>query len=240
MTILLKRTTLPQTLLRNPFRFHLQQPNIRFMSAAAAPAFKQDPLPYSLDALAPHISAETLDFHYNKHHAGYVAKLNAFVQANPQYAKKSLQDLTALDPSTVPAGLYNNAAQTWNHTFYWQSMTPQKLGGGGQPSGPLKEAIERKFGSFEVFKQKFSDLAGGHFASGWAWLVYNPQKSEVDIVDTHDAGNPLSKGLKPLLVVDVWEHAYYIDYRNARPKYVDAFWQVINWKFAEDNFAKAK
>lgn len=201
-------------------------------------AFVLDPLPYAMTALAPHISAETLDFHYNKHHAAYVTKLNAAVASNPALATQSLEALVRQEPKSLPAGVYNNAAQTWNHTFYWKSMASPSNGGGGEPSPAFKAALTKDFGSYEKFKEQFSAIAGGHFGSGWAWLVQDQQSGQLKIVDTHDAGNPMTGNpqLKPLLTCDVWEHAYYIDYRNARPKYVEAWWSLVNWKFAESNW----
>ena len=189
-------------------------------------AFELPDLPYAKDALAPHISKETLEYHYGKHHAGYVKKLNAAVEGDSSLAGKSLEDLI----KTKSGGVFNNAAQIWNHTFYWNSLSPN---GGGEPTGAIKDAIDKSFGSFDAFKEKFSAEAKGHFGSGWAWLVKNGDKLE--IVSTHDAGNPLTDGKKPVLTCDVWEHAYYIDYRNARPDYVGAFWKLVNWDFANDN-----
>ena len=183
-------------------------------------------LPYAKDALAPHISNETLEFHYGKHHAGYVKKLNAAIEADSSLAGKSLEDLI----KTQKGGVFNNAAQVWNHTFYWNSLSP---GGGGEPTGSIAEAINKSFGSFSDFKEKFSAAAGGHFGSGWAWVVKDGDK--LAIVDTHDAGNPLTEGKKPVLTCDVWEHAYYIDYRNARPDYIAAWWNLVNWDFASQN-----
>ncbi|MEQ9324987.1 MAG: superoxide dismutase [Polyangiaceae bacterium] len=183
-------------------------------------------LPYAKDALAPHISNETLEFHYGKHHAGYVKKLNAAIESDSSLAGKSLEDLI----KTQKGGVFNNAAQIWNHTFYWNSMSPN---GGGEPSGAIAEAINKSFGSFSDFKEKFSAAAGGHFGSGWAWVVKEGDK--LAIVDTHDAGNPLTEGKKPVLTCDVWEHAYYIDYRNARPDYISAWWNLVNWDFASKN-----
>lgn len=183
-------------------------------------------LPYAKDALAPHISNETLEFHYGKHHAGYVKKLNAAIEKDGSLAGKSLEDLI----KTQKGGVFNNAAQIWNHTFYWNSMSPN---GGGEPSGAIAEAINKSFGSFSDFKEKFSAAASGHFGSGWAWVVKDGDK--LAIVDTHDAGNPLTEGKKPVLTCDVWEHAYYIDYRNARPDYISAWWNLVNWDFASKN-----
>lgn len=191
--------------------------------------FELDPLPYELDALEPHISARTLDFHYNKHHKGYMSKLAAALEGKPA-AEKSLEEII-LDSS---GGLFNNAAQVWNHTFYWKSMTP---GGGGAPSGTMKELLEKHFGGFEAFKQEFASVATGEFGSGWAWLVKTEQ-GELEILSTHDAENPMRRGLTPLLTLDVWEHAYYLDYQNDRAQYVAVFLDnLVNWPFAEANLA---
>jgi Fe-Mn family superoxide dismutase len=186
-------------------------------------AFTLPPLPYAKDALAPHISPETLEFHHGKHHQTYVTNLNNFVAKDPSLEGKSLEDI--IRSSSGP--LFNNAAQVWNHTFYWQSMRP---GAGGEPSGKVGEMINKSFGSFATFKEQFSAKAVGHFASGWAWLVKSGDRLE--IVDTHDAGTPLTTDKKPVLTCDVWEHAYYVDYRNARAKYVEAWWNVVNWDHA--------
>jgi len=186
-------------------------------------AFTLPELPYAKDALSPHISAETLDFHHGKHHQAYVTKLNSLVEADSSLAGKSLEELIR----TTKGGVFNQAAQVWNHTFYWNSMSPS---GGGEPTGAIADAIKKSFGSFADFKERFSASAVGHFASGWAWLVKDGDKLEV--VDLHDAGNPLTMGKKPILTCDVWEHAYYVDYRNARPKYVEAWWNLVNWDHA--------
>ena len=188
-------------------------------------AFSLPELPYSKDALAPHISERTLEFHYGKHHHAYLGKLNAAVEGK-DLANKSLEELI----TSQSGGLFNAAAQVWNHTFYWNSLSPK---GGGAPSGPIGEAINGSFGSFEAFKEKFSAAAAGHFGSGWAWLVLDG--SNLAIVDTHDAGCPLVDGKKPVLTCDVWEHAYYLDYQNARPKYIEAWWNLVNWDFANKN-----
>jgi Fe-Mn family superoxide dismutase len=189
-------------------------------------------LPWKKDALAPHISAETIDFHYGKHHAAYVTKLNGLVDGT-DLAGKSLEDLIkgrdAL-PADKKGAIFNNAAQVWNHTFYWNSMKPA---GGGQPGGKLMDAIKGSFGDFDKFKTQLTNAAAGHFGSGWAWLIKDGDKLKV--VSTPNAENPLAKGQTALLTIDVWEHAYYIDYRNARPKYLEAFWNVINWDFAAKN-----
>ena len=186
-------------------------------------AFTLPELPYAKDALSPHISAETLDFHHGKHHQAYVTKLNSLVEADSSLAGKSLEELIR----TTKGGVFNQAAQVWNHTFYWNSMSPS---GGGEPKGAIADAIKKSFGSFSDFKERFSAAAAGHFASGWAWLVKDGDKLEV--VDLHDAGNPLTLGKKPILTCDVWEHAYYVDYRNARPKYIEAWWNLVNWDHA--------
>jgi Fe-Mn family superoxide dismutase len=189
-------------------------------------AFTLPELPYSKDALAPHISQETLEFHHGKHHNGYVTKLNAAVDKDSSLAGKSLEDLVR----SQSGGVFNLAAQTFNHTFYWNSLKP---GGGGEPSGAIADAINKAFGSFSDFKTQFTKAAGGHFGSGWAWLV--KEDSGLAIVDTHDAGCPLTSNKTPILTCDVWEHAYYIDYRNARPKYLEAWWNLVNWDFANKN-----
>lgn len=187
-------------------------------------AFKLPELPYSKDALAPHISAETLEFHYGKHHQTYVDNLNKLVAGTPN-ENKSLEELI----KTTDGGIFNNAAQVWNHTFYWYCLGPKA---GGEPKGKIAEAIKKQFGSFATFKEQFSEAAKTQFGSGWAWLVQKPDGS-LAIEKTGNAGNPMTSGLKPLLTCDVWEHAYYIDYRNARPKYVEAFWNLVNWDFVE-------
>jgi Fe-Mn family superoxide dismutase len=183
-------------------------------------------LPYAKDALAPHISAETIEFHYGKHHAAYVANLNKLI-AGTEYADASLEDIV----KKASGGLFNNAAQVWNHTFYWNCLSPK---GGGEPTGALAEAINKSFGSFAAFKEKMSAAAVTQFGSGWAWLVKNADGS-LAIEQTANAGTPLKDGKKPILTIDVWEHAYYVDYRNARPAYVEAFWKLVNWQFATAN-----
>jgi Fe-Mn family superoxide dismutase len=186
-------------------------------------------LPYAMDALAPHISQETLEFHYGKHHATYVTKLNGLIEGT-DFEGKSLEDIV----KTSNGGVFNNAAQIWNHTFYWNSLSPN---GGGAPSGALAEAINAKWGSYEDFKAAFNDKAVNNFGSSWTWLVKNSDGS-LDIVNTSNAGTPLTEaGVTPLMTVDLWEHAYYIDYRNVRPNYMEAFWALINWDFAQANFA---
>ena len=185
-------------------------------------------LPYAKDALAPHITQNVLDFHYDKHHAGYVKKLNAAIEADASLAGKSLEDLI----KTQSGGVFNNAAQVFNHTFYWNSMSPN---GGGEPTGAIADAIRKSFGSFDAFKEKFSAAAGGHFGSGWAWVI--KEGDGIAIVDTHDAGCPVKDGKTPVLTIDVWEHAYYLDYQNARPNYIAAWWNLVNWEFANKNLA---
>ncbi len=189
-------------------------------------AFTLPELPYSKDALAPHISAETLEFHHGKHHNAYVNKLNALTEGTDN-ANKSLEELI----KTTDGGLFNQAAQVWNHTFYWNSMSPN---GGGAPSGAIADAITKAFGSFDEFKAKFTAAAGGQFGSGWAWLVKDGG-GNLEIVTTANAGNPLTDGKTPVITCDVWEHAYYVDYRNARPKYLEAWWNLVNWDFANQN-----
>ena len=189
--------------------------------------FELDPLPYAKDALAPHLTAETLSFHYDKHHMTYLTNLKKLIEGKPE-AEKSLDEIV----KTSSAGIFNNAAQIWNHTFYWKSMKPN---GGGEPTGKLLEAIKKDFGSYAEFKGKFQDAALKQFGSGWAWLTHAGGKLE--IVTTGNAETPFSKGTACLLTCDVWEHAYYIDYRNLRAKYVETFLNsLVNWDFAAANF----
>lgn len=185
-------------------------------------------LPYALDALAPHISKETLEYHYGKHHAGYVAKLNAAIEGTDQ-AEMSLEDLVR----NAEGGVFNNAAQIWNHSFYWNCLSPN---GGGEPTGELADAINASFGSFAEFKEAFSAKAATLFGSGWAWLVKNSDGS-LSIAQTLNADTPLTGDATPLMTCDVWEHAYYVDYRNARPSYIAAFWNLVNWDFVSQNFS---
>lgn len=192
-------------------------------------SFELPALPYAKDALAPHISAETFDYHHGKHHNAYVTKLNALTEGTDN-ANKSLEELI----KSTEGGLFNQAAQVWNHTFFWNSMKP---GGGGAPSGDLAAAIDRDFGSYDKFKAAFSDAAATRFGSGWAWLVKDGGK--LAVTSTANAGNPMTEGKTPLLTLDVWEHAYYVDYRNARPKFIEAFLEhLVNWDFAAKNFGK--
>ncbi len=183
-------------------------------------------LPYAKTALAPHISAETLEYHYGKHHQTYVTNLNNLIPGT-EFEKMTLEEIVMKSSG----GIFNNAAQIWNHTFYWHSLSPQ---GGGAPTGALGDAINKAFGSFEEFKKAFTQTALTTFGSGWAWLVKNKDGS-LAIVSTSNAACPLTAGQKPLLTCDVWEHAYYIDYRNARANYVAAFWNLVNWDFAAKN-----
>jgi len=186
-------------------------------------------LPYPLDALAPHLSQETLEFHYGKHHNAYVTNLNN-LQKGTEFEALDLESIV----KKASGGIYNNAAQVWNHTFFWSSMRPD---GGGAPSGALAKAIDAKFGSYDAFKEAFTKNAVGNFGSGWTWLVKKADGS-VDIVNTGAAGTPLTTGDKALLTIDVWEHAYYIDYRNLRPKWVETYLgSLVNWDFAQSNFA---
>lgn len=190
--------------------------------------FELPPLPYEQEALAPHISAETLAYHYGKHHAAYVSNLNNFI-VGTIFEESSLEEII----EKAEGVLFNNAAQVWNHTFYWNSLSPN---GGGEPEGLLLTAIESAFGSFAGFKKDFTAAAAGNFGSGWTWLVKGDD-GILSIYNSSNAGTPLTEGLTPLLTCDVWEHAYYIDYRNARPAYLDAFWNLVNWDFASQNFA---
>jgi len=190
--------------------------------------FKLPELPYALDALEPHISKETLEYHYGKHHQAYVTNLNNLVKGT-EFESADLEEVV----KKSSGGIFNNAAQVWNHTFYWNCLAPNA---GGEPSGALAQAINDKWGSFEEFKKAFNTAAAGNFGSGWTWLVKKADGT-VDIVNTSNADTPLTTDDKPLLTCDVWEHAYYIDYRNARPKYLETFWTLVNWDFVAQNFA---
>jgi len=192
-------------------------------------AFELPALPYEKTALEPHISAETLDFHHGKHHNTYVTKLNGLVEGT-ELEGKTLEEII----KTSSGGVFNNAAQIWNHTFYWNSLSPN---GGGEPTGAVADAINAAFGSFEAFQAKFNDMAVNNFGSSWTWLVKKADGS-LDIVNTSNAATPITEeGLTPLMTVDLWEHAYYIDYRNVRPDYLKGFWALVNWDFANENFA---
>jgi len=183
-------------------------------------------LPFAIDALAPHISKETLEFHYGKHHNAYVTNLNKLIPGT-EFEDLSLENIIKKAPA---GGIFNNAAQVWNHSFYWNCLSPN---GGGEPSGKLLEAINKAFGSFDEFKEKFTKSAVTNFGSGWTWLVNG--ENGLEIINTSNAETALTSGKTALLTCDVWEHAYYVDYRNARPKYVDAFWNLVNWDFVEGN-----
>ena len=199
-------------------------------------SFTLPDLPYGKEALEPHISAQTLEFHHGKHHAAYVKNLNGLI-AGTDFESQSLESIikaVATDPSK--AGIFNNAAQVWNHTFYWHSMKPQ---GGGKPSGALAQKIEEAFGSYEDFVTQFKQAGATQFGSGWAWLVSKGGK--LDIIKTANAETPLTQeGVTPLMTCDVWEHAYYLDFQNRRPDYLGTFFDaLINWDFAAENLAKA-
>lgn len=185
------------------------------------------PLPYEKNALEPHISTETLEYHYGKHHLAYVTNLNKLLPGSG-LENLSLEDII----KKSSGGIFNNAAQVWNHTFYWHCLDPK---GGGEPKGTLGNAISKTFGSFDQFLEKFTQTAVGTFGSGWAWLIQN-SAGNLEIISTSNAGTPMTDNKKALLTCDVWEHAYYIDYRNLRPKYVESFWKIVNWDFVAKNF----
>jgi superoxide dismutase, Fe-Mn family len=206
-------------LLAGEFRLYIQEVEVQH---------ELPPLPYAMDALEPHISRETLEFHYGKHHKTYVDTLNKLIQGT-EFEDRQLEDIVR----HAQGGIFNNAAQTWNHTFFWHSMAPA---GSGKPSGKLLKSLESKFGSIEGLRDKMSAAAIAVFGSGWAWLVKRPDGS-VDIETTANADTPLTSESTPLMTLDVWEHAYYIDYRNKRPDFVAAYWKLVNWDFASKNFA---
>lgn len=191
-------------------------------------AFTLPALPYEMDALEPHISKETLEYHYGKHHQTYVNNLNKLITGT-EFEEKDLEDII----KATSGGLFNNAAQVWNHTFYWNCLSPN---GGGEPHGKLAELIKKTFGSFDAFKEQLSQAAITTFGSGWAWLVQT-RDGDLKITSTSNAQTPMTEGHKALLTCDVWEHAYYIDYRNARPDYVKSFWSLVNWEFVEGNLS---
>lgn len=196
-------------------------------------AFEQAPLPFAKDALeSAGMKAETFEYHYGKHHAAYVANLNKLVADKPEYTGKSLEEIITMTAGNADAaGIFNNAAQVWNHTFFWNSLKP---GGGGAPTGTLADKINAAFGSFEAFKEEFAKAAATQFGSGWAWLV--EENGTLKITKTANADNPLTKGQKPLLTLDVWEHAYYLDFQNARPGYIANFLEkLVNWDFVASN-----
>lgn len=193
-------------------------------------AFELPELPYASTALEPHISEETLSFHYGKHHNTYVQKLNGLISGT-EFEDKTLEEIIKISSG----GMFNNAAQIWNHTFYWNSLSPN---GGGEPTGAIADAIDSSFGSFTDFQAKLNDMAMNNFGSSWTWLVKKADGS-LDIVNTSNAATPVTDdGLTPILTVDLWEHAYYIDYRNSRPDYLKAFWALVNWDFANKNFSE--
>ncbi len=192
-------------------------------------SFELPALPYAKDALEPHISAETLEYHYGKHHNTYVVKLNGLVPGT-EFEGKSLEEIIKSAPA---GGVFNNAAQVWNHTFYWNCLAPNA---GGAPTGAIADAINAKWGSFEKFQEEFNDKAVNNFGSSWTWLVKTADGS-LEIVNTSNAGTPMTSGQTALLTVDLWEHAYYIDYRNVRPDYLKGFWALVNWEFVNANLA---
>ncbi len=188
-------------------------------------------LPYALNALEPYISRETLEYHHGKHHKAYVDKTNQLIEGT-EYANMELEAII----KKATGGLFNQSAQIWNHTFYWNSMAPNA---GGDPNGPIADAIRESFGSFEEFRKQFNEKTAANFGSGWGWLVKNKSDNKLAIVETDDAKTALTdENVVPLMTCDVWEHAYYIDYRNARPKYLEAFWNLVNWDFVNRNFEK--
>ena len=189
-------------------------------------AFTLPALPYDREALAPHISAETLDYHHGKHHQAYVNNLNNLIGGTP-FENQGLEEIIR----SAEGGVFNNAAQVWNHTFYFNCLSPS---GGGEPDGAVAEALNSAFGGFAALKEQFTKAAATHFGSGWAWLVVGPDGA-LAIETTLNAGCPVRDGKRPLLTCDVWEHAYYVDYRNARPKYLEAFWNLVNWQFVAQN-----
>jgi Fe-Mn family superoxide dismutase len=191
-------------------------------------SFELPALPFAKDALEPHISAETLDFHHGKHHNTYVTKLNGLVPGT-EFEGKTLEEIILSAPA---GGVFNNAAQIWNHTVYWNSLSPN---GGGEPTGPVADAIIAKWGSFAAFQEEFNDKAVNNFGSSWTWLVKNDDFS-LEIINTSNAGTPMTNRQRAILTCDLWEHAYYIDYRNVRPDYLKGYWSLVNWDFANQNF----
>jgi len=197
------------------------------MSQSAPTKYELPKLPYALDALQPYISQETLEYHYGKHHKAYIDNLNKLI-VNTEFENLSLEETI----KKSSGGIFNNAAQVWNHTFYWHCLSPKSS---QEPTGKLADAIQKKFGSFDEFKKLFSQTAISTFGSGWAWLAKNTDGS-LEIISTSNAGTPMQQNKQALLTCDVWEHAYYIDYRNARPTYVEKFWNLVNWDFVASNF----
>lgn len=196
-------------------------------------------LPYELNALEPHISKETLEYHYGKHHKTYVDNLNKLI-IGTEFANQSLEDIIKNSAKTNNFAIFNNAAQVFNHTFYWHSLTSNSANKSTLPKsrGIFMAAIEKNFGDLQKFKEQFTHIAFSTFGSGWAWLVKHNGTPKLEIISTSNAQTPIASELQPLLTCDVWEHAYYIDYRNARAKYLEAFWNIVNWDFVEKNFAK--
>ena len=205
-------------------RLEYNQPYLKHRSNSMAINLPE--LPYAIAALAPHISKETLEFHYGKHHQAYVTNLGNLIKGT-NFENATLEEIVLKSEG----GVFNNAAQIWNHTFYWNSLSPN---GGGEPTGKIADAINKDFGSFAAFKEAFTKAAATLFGSGWAFLVQDASGA-LSITQEPNAGNPLTKDLTPILTCDVWEHAYYIDYRNARPKYIETFWNLVNWDFASSN-----
>jgi Fe-Mn family superoxide dismutase len=189
-------------------------------------SFTLPELPFPKDSLKPHISEETFDYHWGKHHAAYVNNLNKLIEGT-SFQGLELESIIL----TSEGGIYNNAAQTWNHTFFWNCLSPNS---GGLPTGKVLDELIQNFGTFDSFKEKFSNAAATLFGSGWAWLVRTAD-GKLEIVQTSNAGNPLTSGKKPILTIDVWEHAYYIDYRNARPQFIEHFWEIVNWNHVLKN-----
>ncbi|KEP65800.1 UNVERIFIED_CONTAM: superoxide dismutase SOD3 [Hammondia hammondi] len=193
--------------------------------------FELPALPYDYNALEPYVSAKTLKFHHDKHHATYVKTLNELIKGT-DYENQKLEDIIR----NADGPTFNNAAQAWNHTFFWNSMKPN---GGGEPTGLVKEQIDRCFSSFSKFKEEFSEKATKHFGSGWAWLVWCNEKRRLEVIDTHDAGNPITMKKWPIITCDLWEHGYYLDRQNDRGAYVKSWWNVVNWDFANEKLEKA-
>jgi Fe-Mn family superoxide dismutase len=236
-----RRTALKATILSSSTLPALLSRDVQAQPApahTAAGPFTLPPLPYGYDALEPYIDAKTMEIHHDKHHAGYVAKLNVAVASQPALGSESLEEiLKKLDKVNegIRKAVRNNAGGDYNHTLFWQMMKPK---GGGEPTGDLAKAIGKTFGSFAAFREKFSKEAGGVFGSGWAWLVLTGKGLEIDTTPNQDS--PISEGKVPLLGIDVWEHAYYLKRQNRRPEYVEAWWNVVNWEFVGERFAKAK